>query len=154
MPGTAKLLEERLGRPGYHMGTGIALAVGCGLFLAPFGVLAVIFAGVSVAFEHRIPAATLEHTGFLLAIGCVLAIVNYGVFRYMAYRAMRKVEERTAWLNDRATEIESHMDFHATHGDHLIIAISGEDAEKQWPEIERRLWEWKRAQDGIEDEGA
>ena len=148
LPGTAKMLAERLGRPGYHLGTVAVVAAAGAICLSPVVMLALILGGVSVAFDRRIPTAALEHTGFLLALGCVLSIVSYGVFRYMARRAMRKVEQRAAWLRERAAEIESHMDFHATHGDHLIITITGEDAEKQWPELKRRLWEWKRAQGG------
>ena len=146
--GDSQDASRATGKPGYHLGTVVVVAAAGAICLSPVVMLALILGGVSVAFDRRIPTVALEHTGFILALGCVLSIVSYGVFRYIAHRAMRKVEQRAAWLSDRAAEIESHMDFHATHGDHLIITVSGEDAEKQWPEIERRLWEWKRARDG------
>ena len=95
---------------------------------------------MSVAIDRTIPTVVLNHVGYSIAFSVLLAVALFPVTRAIMWYAVRKAQTR---LKEREAH---HMDFHATYGDHLIVVVTGEDAEEQWPEIKRRLWEWKRAQ--------
>ena len=68
-----------------------------------------------------------------------------------ALREWRRLTDRERRLDERAREIQDHMDIHATLGDHLVINITGEAAKEQWPEIERRLVAWEQGQEEAEE---
>ena len=118
----------------YWMVLAMNFSVWLTLMMLPF--LAV--AGVSVGLIKALPGSVSLDTaaGYLyLALGVVIApFFAYGCFR--------------VWLRRKAGqlkgEINEHLREHATHGGHLVIQITREDAKAQWPEIERRLNAWEK----------
>ncbi len=136
------MLEQRLGRPGYHLGTGIVLAAAMSIILTPFGMLAGMLVGIVIFLDLSVPKAAGD-IGFAVALSICAGAVMYLMSRLVTRRERRLLKEQ-------GEEIQWDMDFHATHGDHLVVIISGEDAKKQWPEIESRIRAWEREQKGIE----
>ena len=133
------MLEQRLGRFGYHLGTLLALLVVAVVLLTVVSMAGGIFIGMTLVFDLSAPKAAGD-IGFAVGLAVLAGVGTYYGTDLVQMRKRRR-------LNEKAKEIEEHMDFHATHGDHMIVTVSSEDAQKQWPEIERRLNAWEREQD-------
>ena len=105
------------------------LSIWAFLTLMPFG--AVLF----LIHNGALPYAIIEDGWFTVAItlGCVVLIC--AVAQYLGYRKGRELRALRA-------NVQEIID---APGDKLIIIVSGKDAEKQWPEIQRRLDAWERA---------
>ena len=63
------MLAERLGRPGYHLGTVVVVAAAGAICLSPVVMLALILGGVSVAFDRTIPGWARFWASFMMSYG-------------------------------------------------------------------------------------
>lgn len=140
VPGIAKVLEERLGKPGYYMGTVAVLMVAIAMMLSPFVALGLIVGSVSlVVDDFSVGFGDAGDYIFPLAFATGLAIMFYIGTRIIAMRMWRRLRKEEA-------AILEHLALHEDVGDHVVIVVSGEEAQKQWPAIRRRLPLWASGQ--------
>ena len=84
MPGTAKVLEERLGRPGYHLGTVVTLFVALTLMLAPCALILIM---VNQFTQGSVHLDTALNYLFPVVLFIVLLPLVFGGFRLVMLRA-------------------------------------------------------------------
>ena len=92
VPGLAEMLEYRLGRFGYHLGTLVGLAVAVFLLLLPVGaVIVIIKPFVDKGLGSHIAVVIVEWVG-IAAIFCIALFVLYRMIYALSPR--NKVAER------------------------------------------------------------
>ena len=133
LPGLVKLMEDRLGRAGRPVTTAFILLVVLGVSALMIDLIYTKVAKpvVSVFYVESVSVNLVE---ILMAYGIgafMWIVVVLTVNRLVLVRAKRIIEE--GWL-----ELRKHQTEHL--GDNrLHILLTGEDADKQWPEVKRRL---------------
>ena len=145
------MLEQRLGRPGYYLGTGIALAVVVIIVCITIGMVAGVAALLSWLIRLWMAKEFIAEASFLLVLMPALFIAVWLGTWLVMRRAKSKFNEREQFLNEKAREIQEHMDVHATHGAHEVVYLVGKDVEERLPEIQRQFDAWAREAKGPED---
>ena len=96
LPGLGKMLEQRLGRTGYHIGTVVALAAAMSIILSP-----VLFGALAINAFH----GSVNVNIFVLIVGLVLAAVMFAcVFSFIDWirnRSKRAEFSATVVVNKR-----------------------------------------------------
>ena len=105
------------------------LSIWAFLTLSPFGTVLVL------VNTGALPYAIIEDGWFTVAVALGCVILMWAAIQYFGHRKARELRVLRA-------NVQEIID---APGDKLIIIASGEDAKKQWPEIQRRLDAWELA---------
>ena len=113
----------------FHMVLMMNLAIWAFFTLLPFGTVLVLLN------TGALPYAIIEDGWFTIAMAGAFGVLVYVANQYFWHRKARQLKALRA-------NVQEIID---APGDKLIIIVSGEDAQAQWPEIQRRLDAWELA---------
>ena len=134
----------------YYMVLGMQLSVWLAAVFLPWTMLGGVIVGMFVWFDLSPPKA-LGDIGFTVGLALLAGVLGYLGARIMAQGVIHRLAEREARLDEKAKDIQWHMDFHATHGAHEVVYyVVGEDAKEHMPEVRRQFDAW--AQEAEEPE--
>ena len=137
LPGLADVLEKRLGRLGYHLGTFLALAATLFIILSPVGLIVSVFflaMGVGVklpSMEGLVPSVP-SHILWSWLSSILITIALMWVINWYGNRVANRTRRRIA------EHIEGHMN--EDNFEHFAINMGKEMEElrKQIGELEKR----------------
>ena len=149
--GVVKVLEERLGPIGRRMGTLSAIMqwIVITIFVPLAGLAGIAFIIAQTINQFIGPIETGTALMFVFWAGYVTIAVGGACFlwmfgKYIRNRLRREIE--TQW-----EDFQEHLKKHRFDtGFHIVV--TGEDADKQWPEIKRRLEEYRPEWDTYPDD--
>lgn len=104
-----------------------------------------LVSAVILLFHGPLPTEFFESIGFSLAVGVAFVLLSVVVARSLMMGDWRRFRRSRDSLREH---LDTHM---ALGGSHILISISSEDAQKQWPEIKRRLDAWEAGLDDTEE---
>ena len=150
IPSLAQMLEQRFGRPRYHLESAIALAAAFAIILMPITILGGVVSGVVLLFHGSVDIDTVKDYLFAAFTVVIIFPLLWVGTRFVMRRGWRR-------LNRERANFREHVAEHMSLG-HVIIHVIGEDAQTQWSRIRRELdaWvemvnEWEREQEEVED---
>ena len=151
LPGTTKLLTDRFGKVGYYVGSLVVLATAFAIIVVPFMFTAIAASAAGIRFAP----GTAGDYFFPIYFTLIVLPVGFLVARLLMFWSLRKLRKLAAELDERERALQEHEASHNEHGTHQLVTsgavidlrVSGKAAEKQWPEIERRLIEWAQERD-------
>ena len=133
LPSLGEMLEQRLGRAGYYLGTVVTVSVALFLILLPLGTVVAGAVAVSKAFYGPIPtrAAIIAVDWVVFA---VLFLASLWFYRWLYRRYVRKALEQLQKVDDLLDTVESkHEEFKKDE----TRAI--EQLENAWEEFEAHV---------------
>ena len=143
LPGLGKMLEQRLGKMGYYLGTVVVLSVAAFLILLPFGAVAAAVLAMSNAFYGPIEANTALRFLYIV-LYIIVFVVGLFLLHWAVKRMSRKLEQRFRRILELVRRVQKQQGQIEVLFQRLDVAADkvekdAENLETGWDELESHV---------------